>query len=472
MLSIGIQYLTGVVSAKRIDDRDRCEWPPHPDRVFMALTAGAAEQPAGALGWLEQQGAPAIFASRARFRTTRTSFVPINDVSVASTRRGLPKAATAQRSLSIVPDFNVFRNQARSFVACIPDHDTVHMIWSDAEATVEVRAQLEEICSRVSYLGDSSSLVRMWVDDNPPQPSWMPASGNTAMRMRVPFAGRLNQLRACYQRSLETGEVIRPPVSTWVGYAPQQQVPTHAIANDGEFSGFVPLELTGRGVDVTQTLKLTKAVRRLMLGACPDPIPEWVSGHRADGSVSRESHVGVVGLPFMGNRYSDGRIVGAALVLPRGVAAGDRARCLGGFLLDQRGVPIERQVAAGVTVRLPTGYRATLDEQTWCAASDCWATATPIALHRWPKGNLEAMLCQSCQHAGLPEPSSVTTSHVSPLRGAPHVRQFPNRHHHPRFLTHAILRWDQPIRGPVVIGAGRYCGYGLMKPWEGTGRER
>lgn len=33
--------------------------------------------------------------------------------------------------------------------------------------------------------------------------------------------------------------------------------------------------------------------------------------------------------------------------------------------------------------------------------------------------------------------------------------------------THAILVFDEPVRGPILVGAGRYRGYGFCRPMEG-----
>ena len=69
------------------------------------------------------------------------------------------------------------------------------------------------------------------------------------------------------------------------------------------------------------TLKLTAALRGLLMGACPEqPPPEWFSGHRAE----RHAHFRTliwhwIPLPFVGSQHADGRIMGLALVLPRGV---------------------------------------------------------------------------------------------------------------------------------------------------------
>src|SRR5262245_34982410 len=85
MFALGLRYLMGRVIAARWDARDEPEWPPHPDRVFMALVAAQAEaggdpDEAAALEWLESLPPPAIYASvRLGLRQPCVSFVPVND---------------------------------------------------------------------------------------------------------------------------------------------------------------------------------------------------------------------------------------------------------------------------------------------------------------------------------------------------------------------------------------------------------
>jgi len=38
----------------------------------------------------------------------------------------------------------------------------------------------------------------------------------------------------------------------------------------------------------------------------------------------------------------------------------------------------------------------------------------------------------------------------------------------PRACVHAEITFDEPVRGPVLIGAGRYFGYGLCLPSDVT----
>jgi len=66
-------------------DREQPEWPPHPDRVFMALAATHLNRrrcsERAALDWLSEQE-PQLCMSRPLKRNTVTAFVPVNDVAV------------------------------------------------------------------------------------------------------------------------------------------------------------------------------------------------------------------------------------------------------------------------------------------------------------------------------------------------------------------------------------------------------
>jgi CRISPR-associated protein Csb2 len=33
-----------------------------------------------------------------------------------------------------------------------------------------------------------------------------------------------------------------------------------------------------------------------------------------------------------------------------------------------------------------------------------------------------------------------------------------------RALTHAVIRFSEPVAGPVILGAGRFVGLGLCRP--------
>lgn len=80
------------------------------------------------------------------------------------------------------------------------------------------------------------------------------------------------------------------------------------------------------------------------------------------------------------------------------------------------------------------------------------------------------MLRTACTRIGLPEPEEVFVTNVPPLPGGVHARRWPTltrkspEKPNPRPHAHAVLRFAEPVRGPVLIGAGRFRGWGLSAP--------
>jgi CRISPR-associated protein Csb2 len=140
--------------------------------------------------------------------------------------------------------------------------------------------------------------------------------------------------------------------------------------------------------------------------------------------------------------------------------------------------------------------RATLRRSTWCRPATEWATATPIALDRFP-GDLSsarvdmretaeaaarATIARACLFAGLPEPTDVEVDTVSFLSAVPPANRKGRGRGFPAFVAgtsrqarlgvHARLRFAEPVAGPVLVGAGRYLGYGLCLPLDLNKRRR
>jgi len=82
------------------------------------------------------------------------------------------------------------------------------------------------------------------------------------------------------------------------------------------------------------------------------------------------------------------------------------------------------------------------------------------------------IVAKSCENIGLPEPIEIDIDKTSWHLGAPRARPggggfplIPDRSGSPsRYQVHVWLRFERPVIGPVLIGAGRYRGYGLCKP--------
>lgn len=80
----------------------------------------------------------------------------------------------------------------------------------------------------------------------------------------------------------------------------------------------------------------------------------------------------------------------------------------------------------------------------------------------------EDVIRQACERIGLPQPAKVTVVPTIALSGAQKPRfygPFPREANRTRrALTHAILEFDRPVLGPILLGAGRFSGLGLFRP--------
>src|SRR5690242_13177457 len=137
MFALGIEFLMRRAVMTRIDNREEPEWPPHPDRVFMALVAafgecGEHELEREALEWLETLGPPALrVREEAPKRSSFISYVPVNDDGNPMGKKG------AFGPMGSLP---IGRNrQPRAFPAVVPEDPTFHLIWESVELPEKTR---------------------------------------------------------------------------------------------------------------------------------------------------------------------------------------------------------------------------------------------------------------------------------------------------------------------------------------------
>ncbi len=296
----------------------------------------------------------------------------------------------------------------------------------------------------------------------------------------------IEDLRAQLEQRFPDGPPRRPMAPTpgrWQGYARARAARSGSTPNSIFDPRIVVLRIGSRRVSLAAALKLTAALRGLLMSGCPSqPPPEWFSGHAADGRPTTAPHLALAPLPFAGTPHADGRIMGLALILPRTVPPRDAAHVLGLILHDAgTGLPREHRLFDGqwlqCTVVLDTSERAptNLDPHTWTARSRTWASVTPVVLNRHFDGDdrwdrAAESVKDACQHIGLPRPDEVFLHPVSPVEGVPHARGFPclkrKRDHGRQSHAHAVILFDEPVAGPVLVGAGRFRGYGLCRPMD------
>jgi len=214
----------------------------------------------------------------------------------------------------------------------------------------------------------------------------------------------------------------------------------------------------------------------------PDRVREVVSGHARDGGPLKGPHLAFVPLAFVDDPHADGRLWGVAVALPRDLAAADRRQAL--RVLGR--VHELKLGALGVWELIrelgdPPAWN--LCAEAWTAhpeGTTHWATTTPVAFDRHPKARDRAayhrevaqMIGDACVGIGLPRPREVIVTSASAYLGVPPTFEFPRLQRKDgteRRHAHAILVFDQPVVGPVLIGAGRYRGYGVCRPMDPKG---
>jgi CRISPR-associated protein Csb2 len=499
-LVLEIEHLLGVSFAAQSPASAAPDWPPQPDRVFSALVAswgarGCRKEEEKALQWLEQQRPPEIVASGGWPRSPAIAYVPPNDNEVPQgavsskwfefLTRGErpPKKGGYEKSwrnaLGVVPTERA--RAARRFPAFRPDDPIVRLVWRDVQADSDTMAALNALAKDTASIGHSSSLTRCRFHAD------AAAEPGRAARRRV-YPGRLEELK----RNFDARPQRRPGPGETVRAGPLAAAePARSMFAD---RWLVLEHVDGEMPDVRAAALVAKALRNVLMSGYRQSgqeasIPSLVCGHAPDGKPTAEPHLAIVPLAFLGAEHADGHVMGLALIPPgtgellddadfqkavRSVAPWNNGEGRRELKLDCSGFNITFSLSSD-------GTRYSLRPEPYTAASRTWATCTPIVLdrHLKAKGNagreaeIGALLRQACVNIGLPEPERVAVGKHSAVRAAPAA--YPSGHA-PRWmrwrlpeslasrqLTHAVLQFAEPVRGPVLLGAGRFAGLGLCR---------
>lgn len=527
MLAIAWTYLTGRAVATDPTNRQVAEWPPHPDRVFQALVAAWGEHgcgPAGntALVWLEGLAPPCLCTPAEELAPSGAApktFVPVNDLDISvadvadfdkkvrqaadKARKNSkdPEAAAAKRAAEMVlSGLNMLpsRPQGRAerfFPSTLPGDACCALIWPDASPTPDQRAVLAELCTRVTAIGHSRSLVRVWLSDDPPPPTWEPAcDGRRDISLRVAGPGRLDGLVAAFAAGR------RPGTSGWQPYR-RASAPSSMVGGPFDPRLIILRRCGGAALVLTSILAWSEALRGTLIKAAdglPDLLP-LISGHASGGAAMEEPHLAYLPLPDVGHRHADGHLLGLAIALPSHLPGDTESRLfrlIAGTLQEETGsltLTAGRSGACDLVIEDRPVPPYALRAGTWSSAATEWATVTPITLDRLPPrrhrptgqalrevarkaseehdafaGWVSGQIADACARQGLPTPSAIELMPVSHWTGAPPAKAFPpllrRADGAKRWHTHARLTFPCPVRGPLLLGAGRFRGYGLCRP--------
>lgn len=522
--AIAIEYLTGYAVATDHTNREKPEWPPHPARVFMALAAAHFETDAGteekraerdALEWLAALGDPSLALpaqAQAEFASARQSltvYVPVNDAT----------------GLDVLPTKR--SRQPRMFPRIFIGDDPIRLVWPcNQEDSAHLNA-LESLCRKVTRIGHSSSLVWVRLERNVTSAFITHEANADAMefRLRTTSCGALERLseafngealraysdlteRAENANAKERKAVLkeqserfpqgrptsqRPSFSITRGYGKVQTARAEDLHSPFDSNLIVLKEADGNSqtFGLESTLLITGALRATIQKlSAVQPVPDWVSGHAGQNGPKLSDgrgHMAIIPLPFVGREHADGHLMGVAIALPREVSLRDRAGVLGPLLFDeQTNEPITLPLAMGragvFKVERDTSFstKHNLRPLTWTEARRGWQSVTPVVLDRMPKTDrvkdrhgwndeVAGIVAQSCLHQGLPSPQNIRVEKTPLVLGS--LRAMPGQGGFPllragTFQVHVEINFGIAVQGPILIGAGRFRGYGLCRPSE------
>ncbi|MCA9070751.1 MAG: type I-U CRISPR-associated protein Cas5/Cas6 [Planctomycetaceae bacterium] len=480
MFVIGIRYLNSWAMGSGPASYEEPEWPPHPDRVFMALLSahfeyGGEPQQLETLRWLEQQGPPELLASPAHRRKTVATFVPVNDRK-DPVRKG--KALAPAGSMPIGRE-----RQPRQFPVAIPYDLSVYLIWRNGQLPKEHRKALSQMCDQVTCIGHSASFVQTWVGDAPinSEPTThrllRPVNVGATYRLRIFGPGRLDYLL----RQFKAG--LRPVPSIWSGYGISVETQRDTSLSQSHFNSKLLMlkQVDGRRFGLDSTLQLATALRGAVMHHAIQPLPSWISGHNADGSRAERKfgHIAFFPIPHVGHERASGHLMGMGIAVPYDIHESEISRQLNPMLFRETGLPKRVHLVLGrlgecvLEIADVEDPRYGMQPEIWTGPARRWATVTPIALDRHAKGKnrqaqFEQFIAEGCERLGLPRPVEVIPTPAPIMTGALHARDMPRisrkRDGGKIRQTHAVLVFKDQVRGPLLVGAGRYRGYGLCRP--------
>jgi CRISPR-associated protein Csb2 len=469
-----VELLTGTYEAGIGGEQG--EWPPHPARLFCALVAQAQQEDEWeALRWLEAQGPPEVLAPEAN-RSLLSAYVPTNRVARgASDLRRVGATYLARLS------------GRRLWPRALPSGRHFWFLWPDAQAPTEVLDALRRLCARIAYVGRPSGMVLVGVSDRLVDASdglrrFVPTEGGEEI-LRVPYQGYVDALIAAFAAEGSAHEVGRAypysePTPPGVPMPPVISGPYDALLTLG-----FP---AGSGIAGWHAARVALAFRDAVLARLgredyrqpDDPWdlfgePELMPIHGHGTEIPPEARCAFLALPFVGSSRATGEIIGVGIAVGRDVDTRLRRALLQLAGLDwDDGPRLNSLRIPGVDVTFPLRPRDgrwTLEPDRWRRPSRRWASVLPVVLDRWPKrsSDVPQILREGVRRAGYPEPDAIELRRAPAVPGAPLLRTG-DRKRRPadpdRPWAHVVVTFQEPVRGPVVLGHLRFAGLGLCSP--------
>ena len=471
------------------------DWPPAPARLFQALVAGAAkgaelsDTDKAALEWLETLDAPVVASPAVRPGQLFRNYVPNNDLdAVGGDLRRVDKIRTAK---TIRP--HIFNTET-----------PLLFIWTfDSGASSEDHARtICQIAERLYQLGRGVDMAWVWAellnaDEIEGRLArhggvvYRPNEGGSGKTLLCPGKGSLASLEKRYDANrarftyVKEGRKSRQlfsqspkPHFAKIAYA----TPSHRFLFEIRAATFdepfVPWP-SKRATELVLNLR-DKAAGRLKeaLPNASGTIDRVLIGRNAT-EADKAVRVRILPLPSIGHNHADRAVRRVLVDVPPNcpLRADDLAWSFSGLTETN-------PTTGGMLWNLVrTGERGMLEHYGIDANEQrgfrVWRTVTPVALPVMRTGGettgakrvageakAARAVMQALRHVGVTTPVASVRVQREPFdRNGARAEEFamPERFV-ARNLRHVEIAFAQTVRGPLVIGNGRYLGLGLMAP--------
>jgi CRISPR-associated protein Csb2 len=463
------------------------EWPPSPFRLFQALVAGVARHGdldsvlGESLAWLQTLDPPTIIAPRSRPGQVVTRFVPNNDGDKKPDRQNRLKGKTSRPTLMLDPPAIHYL-----WLIGVAGEDQARLVCQAARCLSCLGWGIDLAYAEARLIGSDEIAGLLGV-------RWRPHKGiaSDSGLLRVPVfdsetnENTLSDLKAAHQSALnriDRGKplitVDKPKVFGRVFYDSPERPYAHPYA---AFKLLHPEEDRWAWFSATRANCVAAMTRHATANAANQQqrerawVDSYVHGHRSPGEDTKP-RFSYLPLPTIEHRGQGALVVGGvrrvilAELTETSTSYRSWARQIlpGQFLSDERTGDNKAMLSP-------------LNESDWVLRqytdpSDNWATVTPVVLPGSDDGKFakaKKLFFKALSHAGYAAAALAADPEFRNVSFWPRG-ELALRFKRPDYLRngcwsvyHVRLRWKQPIKGPVALGAGRHCGLGIFAAMRG-----
>ncbi|MCY4360682.1 MAG: type I-U CRISPR-associated protein Csb2 [Gammaproteobacteria bacterium] len=483
-------------------DRGIGEWPPAPARLFQALVACAAvgeelsSTDMGAMKWLQKLEAPVIVAPAVRKIQSLSIFVPNNDLDKYG---GDPRKISKLRVPKTIRP-HVFDAQS-----------PLLFVWKLDKGTVaEDRAQtICQIAERLYQLGRGVDMAWAWAEIlNTDEVEirlahhggviYRPTKGVTGMALLCPAGGSLASLRNRYDANRERFTYVKQgrKLQQLFSQPPKPRFAKVMYDTPSQYFLYEMRAATLHEPFVTWPSTKTEKLVKWLRDKATERLKETLSGKigqieriligRGATEADKTARLRVVPLPSIGHNHADQAIRRVLVEVPPNcpLRADDIAWAFSGIgYFDPTTGEILWNLVRSEEVEMLRHYGINNDGQDEFRT---WRTITPAALPiRHPRRKsseskriaseeeASRAVMHALRHTGIKTPVEATRVQREPFgRNGAIAEEFavPERFAK-RFMRHVEISFTRAVRGPVIIGNGRYLGLGLMAPEKDVSRD-